>query len=186
MAKALFFSLPLAGHINPSLSLVRELVARGDEIVYYASDGFAARIGQAGVRYRQYRNSCLADMMCLPEHLEALSWLLMRTTAELLAGHLDEFREERPDYVITDSVAPWGQWVAEILGVPVVTSVSTFAFNRRVLAFAARHGIRPRSGWVLLSKLRHVVNALRLGRQLRARYGVRGPGITGLVTGGRT
>jgi MGT family glycosyltransferase len=73
--------------------------------------------------------------------------------------------------------------VAEILGVSVLTSVSTFAFNRRVLAFAARHGVRPRSARLFLSKLRHVMNALRLGRRLRHRYGVRGPGIKGLVAG---
>ena len=42
MAKALFLSLPLPGHTNPSLPLVRELVARGDEIIYYSAAAFAA------------------------------------------------------------------------------------------------------------------------------------------------
>src|SRR3982751_5347655 len=121
--------------------LVQELVARGEEIVYYASDAFGPSITQADARYRAYRNAFLADLIGLPERLHELSWLLMRTTAEVLAEHLAAFRTERPDYLITDSVAPWGQWAAEILGVPVVTSVSTFAFNRRVLAFAAAHGI---------------------------------------------
>ncbi|MGH9723231.1 MAG: macrolide family glycosyltransferase [Bryobacteraceae bacterium] len=183
MAKALFLSLPLAGHINPSLSLVRELVGRGDEVFYYATDPFAARIEQAHSRYRPYRNAFLADMRQLPERTHELSWLLMRTTAEVLDEHLEAFRAQRPDYLITDSVAPWGQWAAEILGVPVVTSVSTFAFNRRVLAFAAARGIWPRSPRLIWSKLRHVVNALRLGRQLGRQHGVRGPGITGLVMG---
>lgn len=63
----------------------------------------------------------------------------MRTAARVLEAELDAFRAERPDYVISDSVAPWGQWVGKILGVPVVTSVSTFAFNRRVLAFGLVH-----------------------------------------------
>ena len=85
---------------------------------------------------------------------------------EVLDEHLAGFRAECPDYLITDSVAPWGQWAGEILGVPVVTSVSTFAFNRRVLAFAAAHGIRPRSVQLFLSKLRHIVKALRLRSQL--------------------
>jgi len=182
MAKALFLSLPLAGHIHPSLSLVEELVARGDEVVYYATDAFTRGIEQAGARYRPYRNAFLADIR-LQERLHKLSWLLMKTTAEVLDEHLEEFRAECPDYLITDSVAPWGQWVAEILRLPVVTSVSTFAFNRRVLAFAAAHGVRPRSARLLLSKLRHIVKTLRLRRQLGLRYGVRGPGITGLVVG---
>ncbi len=59
MAKALCLSLPLHGHINPSLPLVRELVGRGDEVVYYSADAFAADIERAGARYRPYRNACL-------------------------------------------------------------------------------------------------------------------------------
>lgn len=183
MAKVLFLSLPLHGHTNPSLPLVRELVERGDEVVYYSADVFAAKIEQTGARYRPYRNAFLADIRQLPERMEELSWLLMRTTAEVLAHELDAFRAERPDYLITDSVAPWGQWVAEVLGVPVVTSVSTFAFNRRVLAFGVAHGVRPKSARLLLAKVRHIVKALRLGRRLSRQHGVRGPGIMGLVFG---
>ncbi len=183
MAKALFLGLPLHGHTNPSLPLVRELVGRGEEVVYYSADPFAARIEQTGARYRPYRNAFLADITRLPERMDELSWLLMQTTADILDRELDAFRAERPDYVIADSVAPWGQWVGEVLGVPVVTSVSTFAFNRHVLAFAASHGVRPKSAKLLLSKLRHVYKALRLGRRLSRKYGVAGPGITGLVLG---
>ena len=144
MAKTLFLSLPLRGHINPSLPLVRELVGRGDEIVYYSADAFVADIEQAGARYRPYRTAFLADLRQLAERTDELSWLLMRTSARVLETELEVFRAERPDYVITDSVAPWGQWAGEILGVPVVTSVSTFAFNRRVLAFGLAHGVRPK------------------------------------------
>ena len=109
MATALFLSFPLAGHINASLSLVRELVKRGNQVIYYATDTFAVAIKQAGAQYRCYHNSFLTDLTRLPDRLDALSWLLMRTTAELLDDHLQEFREQPPDYVIADSVAPWGQ-----------------------------------------------------------------------------
>ena len=183
MAKVLFLSLPLTGHINPSLQLVQELAARGDEVVYYATAGFAGKIEESNAQFRPYRNAFLADMRHLPEHLHELSWLLMRTTAEVLDHELEVFRAERPDYLIADSVAPWGQWAGEILGVPVVTSVSTFAFNRRVLAFAVAHGVRPKSARRVLSKMRHIAKAFMLGRQLRRRYGVGGTGIMGLVSG---
>src|SRR5437016_1299706 len=136
MAKALFLSLPLTGHINPSLPLVRELAARGDEVVYYATAPFAAKIEETRAVYRPYRNGFLADMRHLPGRLHELSWLLMRTSAEILEHELEALRAERPDYIITDSVAPWGQWVARILRVPLVTSVCTFAVNRSVMAFA--------------------------------------------------
>ena len=183
MAKALFLGLPLHGHTNPSLPLVRALVERGDEVVYFSSEAFAARIQQAGARYRPYRNAFLADLRQLSERTDKISWLLMRTTGEVLANELDAFRAERPDYIISDSVAPWGQWVGQMLDVPVVTSVTTFAVNRHVLAFAASRGTRPKSARLVLSKIRHVAKAALLGRRLRREHGVRGTGIMGLMFG---
>ncbi len=181
--KALFLSLPLHGHTNPSLPLVRELVGRGDEIVYYSAAAFVADIEQTGARYRPYQNACLTDLRQLSSRTDELSWLLMRMSASVLETELDAFRAERPDYVMTDSVAPWGQWTGEILGVPVVTSVSTFAFNRRVLAFGLAHGVRPKSARLLVSKLRYLTKAFLLERRLRQLYGVRGPGVIGSVLG---
>ena len=183
MAKALFLGLPLYGHTNPSLPLVRELVQRGDEVVYFSTEAFAASIVQAGARYQSYRNAFLADLRQLPERTDELSWLLMRTTGEVLARELQAFRAERPDYVITDSVAPWGQWVGEALGVPIVTSVTTFAVNRHVLAFTVARGTRPKSARLLLSKIRHMTKASLLGRQLRRTHGLTGTGVLGLVFG---
>ena len=183
MAKALFLGLPLHGHTNPSLPVVRELVQRGDEVVYYSADAFAAKIEHTGARYRPYRYAFLANITQLPERTEQLAWLLARTTAEVLEGELAAFRAERPDYLITDSVAPWGQWVGALLKVPVVTSVSTFAVNRHVLAFAATHGVRPKSARLVLSKMKHVAKALLLARRLTRQYGVKHQSILGLVFG---
>ena len=129
MAKALFLSLPLHGHINPSLPLVRELVERGDEVVYYAADRFAEQIEGTGGCFRPYHDGLLSDLAQLPAQTNESAWWLMRASEKVLKTDLGAFRAERPDYIITDSVAPWGQWAAKILGVPVVTSISTFAFN---------------------------------------------------------
>jgi MGT family glycosyltransferase len=182
MSRALFFSLPLHGHTNPSLPVVRALVDRGDEVTYYSAAAFAAKVEATGAGYRPYRNAFLADITDLPERLEELSWLLTQTTAELLA-QLDAFRADRPDYIITDSVAPWGHWIGEALGVPVITSVSTFAVNRHVLKYALRHGARPKSARRVLSKLKHIAKAIVLARRLRREHRIKGPGITGLVFG---
>ena len=105
--KALFFSLPLHGNIIPTLPLVRELVGRGEHIVYYSTPAFAARIEQAGAQYHPYRNAFLQDLQQLPERMEELSGLLMTATAELLHSELDGWSAERADYLITDSVAAW-------------------------------------------------------------------------------
>ena len=64
-----------------------------------------------------------------------------------------------------------------------MTSVSTFAINRHVLAFGAARGVRPKSRRLFMSKLKHVAKALALMRRLSRQYGIRGPGATGLVFG---
>jgi MGT family glycosyltransferase len=183
VAKVLFFGLPLHGHTNPSLPLVRELVARGDEVRYYSTGAFASNIEQTGARYMPYRNDFLSHLEQLPERMDELSWLLMRTTEDLLAHDLETFRAECPDYLVVDSIAPWGQWIGEALGVPVVTSVSTFAINRRVLQYALSHGVRPKSPRLALSKMRYIAKSIWLARRIARRHGIAGPGLTGLVFG---
>jgi MGT family glycosyltransferase len=183
MAKALFLSLPLHGHVNPSLPLVRELVERGDEVVYVANDRFAARIAEAGARYQPYRDAFLAGVTTLPVPTEEIVWLLTQTARRVLETELDAFRAERPDYLITDSVAPWGQWTAKILGLPVVTSIPTLAVNRSVMRFAFSRGVRPKSVGRFVSKLRHTAKAWRLQRIMRRTHGVDGPGVMDSLMG---
>ncbi len=183
MGKALFLGLPLHGHINPSLPLVRELVERGDEVVYYAADRFAEQIEGTGGRFRPYHDGLLSDLAQLPAQTNESAWWLMRASEKVLETDLGAFRAEHPDYIITDSVAPWGQWAAKILDVPVVTSISTFAFNRSVLMFGGRGGLRPKSVRLFLSKLRHIGKAWRLQRRLCRVYGVNGPSVTGSMMG---
>ena len=106
MAKALFLGLPLHGHTKPLLPLVRALVERGDEVVYFSGDAFADGILKTGARYRGYQVPFLANLRQLSERTDEMAWLLTRTTGEVLARHLDAFRVESADYIISDSVAP--------------------------------------------------------------------------------
>ena len=183
MARGLVVCLPLHGHMAPLLPLVRELVARGDELVVYATAPFADAIGQTGAHFRPYRASRMTDLSELPDRTEAIAELLMGIVGDVLATDLPDLRDVRPDYMVTDSVAPWGHWVAQALRVPLVTSISTFAINRHVLAFAASCGVRPKSLRLVLSKLAHVSNAFMLRRRLARRYRVPGLGVFDTVCG---
>jgi MGT family glycosyltransferase len=175
--------LPASGHVNPSLPLVAELVRCGDEVVYFATESFRTKVERTGARFVAYDNEFLSDLSVLPSRLQELTWLMARTTTEVLDRHLAEFRHIGPDYVITDSVAPWGQWTAQILGKSLVTSVGTMAFNRHVLSFAARHNVQPKSFGATMTKLRAVTKAIGLGRKLRRQYKVAGTATMGWVSG---
>jgi hypothetical protein len=64
-------------------------------------------------------------------------------------------------------------WAA--FSAPVVTAISTLALTRHVIALGMGYGVRPRSVTVLLSKLRYMVQAARLRRQLCRQYGINAP-----------
>ena len=183
MSKAIFFGLPLHGHVNPSLPLVRELADRGEEIVYYSGDAFAEKIKAAGARPKTYRNAFLRDMESIPDRMEEFSFLLLSAVQDVLQRELDEIRSENPDYIIHDSVAPWGKCIAQLLDVPAITSVPIFAFNRHVLAFGLRRGLRPKSLSLLLNKVRHICKSVRLRGQICRTHHLRGLRMTDLFWG---
>jgi MGT family glycosyltransferase len=183
MPTAVFFGLPAHGHTNPSLPLVQELVARGHRVVYYSSTAFEEAIVRTGATFRPYASPWMDTLVARLQHVQELAWLLTRTTADVLEHDLPSARAERPDYVLADSVAIWGQWVAAHLEVPCTHSVSTFAFNRKVMAYAARHGVRPTSVRLAWTKIRHVVKALRLTGRLRRQSGGRGPAFGASMLG---
>ena len=62
MSKVLFFSIPLQGHTNPTLPLVKELVRRGEEVTYYSLEPLRSAIEQIGATFRSYGASYEARM----------------------------------------------------------------------------------------------------------------------------
>ena len=44
MSKIVFFSIPAYGHTNPTIEVVRELVDRGNEVLYYSFNEFKDKI----------------------------------------------------------------------------------------------------------------------------------------------
>ena len=121
--KALFVGLPLHGHVNPSLCRSCALVDRGEEIVYFATEPFAAAIEQVGARPSLSSRRPVGSLADVGSGQARWRRSDGGNRAAYASATLDAFRDERPDYVIADSVAPWGQWAGQILGVPVVTSI---------------------------------------------------------------
>ena len=182
MPTALFVGFPAHGHTNPSLPLVQALVARGQRVIYYSSRAYEPAITGAGATFRAYESPWMDTLVAGMTDVQRLSWLLTRTTADVLDRDFASAQAERPDYVVSDSVAIWGQWMAARLGVPCAHSVPTFAFSRKVMSYAARHGVRPKSVRLAWTKISHVARAAWLAKQLKRRYGA-GPTFVSAMLG---
>ena len=127
MRKALFFNVPAHGHINPSLPLVTELVRRGHQITYFASGNYRASIEAAGAIFQPY--ATVHDDYFVARGLsgsvpQKAACALLTTAEEILPELLEFARVAHPDYILFDGMCPWGYWVARILGLPAVASLS--------------------------------------------------------------
>ncbi len=136
MAKIVFFCIPAHGHTNPTLGVVRELTARGHEVWYYSYESFREKIEAAGARFVAC-DQFDTELKLTPQEatrigkdLALSTRVLVDTTLALDDTVCRHMKELRPDCVVADSMAVWGKAVAQKLGIPFVSSTTTFAFNQ--------------------------------------------------------
>jgi len=131
------------GHVNPTLELVKELVRRGEEVIYYSTETFQKKIEAAGARCRLYADSgkrLQAGPNPGTDEIpgDSLEHRLGRVLG-VISAHMEdvkiqeqdlyeEVKAEKPGYIIYDYVdAFWGKMLAKKLGVPAVASIPSFA-----------------------------------------------------------
>ena len=136
MARIVFFCIPAHGHTNPTLGVVRELTARGHEVLYYSYKPFREKIEAAGAKFMAC-DDFDAEMHLTPEEaarvgsdLALSTRVLVDTTLALDDMVCKEMERLKPDCIVADSMAVWGKAVALKLGIPFVSSTTTFAFNQ--------------------------------------------------------
>lgn len=136
MSKIAFFCIPAHGHTNPTLGVVTELVKRGHEVWYYSYDSMREKIEATGAVYISCDKYDI-QMTLTPEDGERISKdiafsmeVLVNTTLALDDALLADMKEWKPDCIVADSMAIWGKLLAMKLGVPFISSTTTFAFNR--------------------------------------------------------
>jgi MGT family glycosyltransferase len=153
MARAWFYNIPYHGHVNPTLPLVRELVERGDEITYFAGPAFEERIRATGARYGSYRNQEIFQQSRNDNHMVLQGSLLAESTNALLAEVLEATGEARPDYILFDMSAPWGNIASRRYAIPAIVSFPHMPFYWRMVVDDPRifrkaiTGVRPGLGY---------------------------------------
>jgi MGT family glycosyltransferase len=142
MGRLVYLSFPAYGHVNPTLPVIRELAARGEEIAYFGTPRFASDVVATGATFCPY-----TDRLQMPEsgpgpfaQISTALETLLEFCDAVLDQHLDAIRRFRPTRILFDSFAPWGRMVAQILGLPGIASVPSILINR---AIDGRYGSGP-------------------------------------------
>lgn len=136
MSKIVFFCIPAHGHTNPTLEVVRELIARGHEVLYYSYNSFKEKIEATGAtfvscdEFDAEQHIDPKDAKRVGSDLAFSTKLLVDTTLALDDAVCKEMERLQPDCIVADSMAVWGKAVALKLGIPFVSSTTTFAFNK--------------------------------------------------------
>ncbi|MFC0436884.1 macrolide family glycosyltransferase [Kutzneria buriramensis] len=161
MAHIAFFVIPFTGHVNPTLAVAAELVARGHRVSYTTSEEFADRVRRAGAVAVPYRTvlgsepaTAFADRTSftaddLARHLR---WQLADAVATLPA-FAAAFDRDRPDVVVADPACWAGVLLARRLRVPLLRSQPVFAANEH-WSLAAGHATPagPHAGLAALTR----------------------------------
>lgn len=132
MSTVVFFNVPAHCHVNPTLPLVAELIQRGERVIYYAQENFRLLIEQSGASFRAYGDAYPFDHDRLDENIFKVVNQMMKASWLILEKLQDEIKEIQPDYIIHDSLCPWGLYFAELLGIPSIRSIVIFAINMQM------------------------------------------------------
>lgn len=136
MSKIVFFCIPAHGHTNPTLGVVRELIACGHQVWYYSYNMMREKIESAGAAfvscddYDMEQKLAPKDAVRVGKDLAFSTQILVDTTLALDDKVCADMEQLKPDCIVADSMAVWGKAVAMKLGIPFVSSTTTFAFNQ--------------------------------------------------------
>ena len=166
MSRIVFFSIPAYGHTNPTVEVVRQLVRRGHRVRYYSFEEFRAKLEGAGAEFVP----CDTFLPPAPRDLgrrmghdfSSLMAMVIDVTVAMEEKVLRELGEFRPDCVVADSICVWGKLYARRLGLPLVCSTTTFAFDQET-ARAMRPG--PLEVFYTLTGLPQIGKRLALLRE---------------------
>lgn len=157
MAKYVFLNMPGRGHVNPTLAVARELVRRGQEVIYYLTEEFHDTIQATGATFRAYK----MDLSNVPLPFNTMGVGERREDKEdkeggtnvssggspgggftpmaffsrlthVPVGVMDSVRADQPDVIVYDSLCLWARQVIDELHVPAIATFASFASNEHV------------------------------------------------------
>lgn len=180
MSTGFVLNLPEHGHMNATFPLVSELAARGDRLVYFATERFRARIEAAGATFASYGgDDARFDPPAHAGGLYSVMAYLMGLAEELLPELLRRIEAERPDYLLIDSMCVWGRLAQQVTGIPAVTLASVFVPDDERVSLDEMvnqaYGQAPRE--LLLAGIDALNTYLQCSQRVDRRHGTRSPNL---------
>ncbi|MEU6265067.1 macrolide family glycosyltransferase [Saccharopolyspora shandongensis] len=129
-----FISMPAAGHINPTLPLVTELLRRGHRVSYATGPNMIAAVESTGAEVVELPTDVPEippQSQTVPPPVARLMQFFMDDIKNSFPPLREHFRADLPDAVCADIMSPIGRMLAEDLGIPLIALVPSFAANEK-------------------------------------------------------
>lgn len=146
MAKFVFINIPSQSHINPTLPIVQELVARGEEVIYYLTERFRPAVEATGATFRSFETKIeqINKTAFSSGKPVGLPMYMLDESLYVIPQILESIRAEQPNCIVYDTMCLSGRLIAQILHIPAVNFRMIFAFNKRLsLIFQANASQDP-------------------------------------------
>ncbi len=170
MARIVFINIPARGHTNPTLALVKELVQRGETVIYYSFNEFKAAIEATGAEFRSYDQTLSIDPDAPDPNIFRFATQLLETAQILVPQLLPRVKADNPDVIIHDSLSSWGLYIARILKVRAICSTTTFAISSQVAVSSAADVMRFLR--MIMAAPGSIFHFRRIANHLRRKYRV--------------
>ena len=179
MPTAVILNLPEHGHLNATFPLVSELVKRGERVIYYATEPHRDRIEAAGAEFRSYGEARAFEPPAHQGGLYSVMAHLIQLTEAVLPRLIGELEQDRPDYLLIDSMCVWGRLVQQITGLPAATLASVFVPDETTVSVEEMvrlaYGRAPKE--VLLAGVDALNTYIEVSQRIDHRYGTLSPNI---------
>ena len=133
MARGLFLIIPGHGHVNPTIGLVKELMAKGDEIVYICADIFRDKLEKVGAEFVGYSGETFIRFNSNEGNDNAMTMAMKfieinKITLELAMKQTGNF-----DYLVVDNFIYVDNRIIKKFNIKkVIGSITTFALNQEL------------------------------------------------------
>ena len=128
MSKYVFLCMPAHGHLNPTLAVAQELVARGEEVIYYLPESFRATIEATGATFRGYEMSGGNFAASWNKNISFLALFpaILSLSRRLMPQILTWLDDDRPDYIFYENMSIWARIAMSKLHIPGIRFSPTY------------------------------------------------------------
>ncbi|MFB9681330.1 macrolide family glycosyltransferase [Streptosporangium vulgare] len=120
-------SIPAPGHVNPSIEVIRELVARGHRVTYANDPSFAEVVTGAGAEFVPYTSTLpMGDSAAWPEDTIAQLDVFLDDAISMLPQLRAAYENDRPDLFLYDIGGYTARVLAENWGIPLMQLSPTY------------------------------------------------------------